>query len=190
MRELVIRYLPKMLDRELFQIYVPVKDKRLVAFNFFDKQSAFKFAESIVDGAFTGEEAESLLKVPILPDKPKRERAIRQDSLPLAERDINAWTAKRRNNHVIAVLRDAGDSGITSGDVYQSAKRQGDPTSQGTYQSILKRLARQEIAREDRNASPMKYYLLPDVNFRNSVLVENRPPTHSMLRKAAHTRED
>ena len=190
MRELVIRYLPKMLDRELFQIYVPIRE-RLVPFNFFDKASAFKFAEDLVDGTFTEEEIDSLFKVPSLPEKPRRQREVRQSSLPLGEREPGAWTPERRKRLFNEVCEKMPD-GFSTGDLLREARKQGDNTSQATYRSMLIRLEKKDQVKQIPNSKPIRYTFQGDVNFRNSVPVVEHPPPHSQLRRiaSAHTREE
>jgi len=190
MREIVIRYMPKMLDRDFFQVYVPIRE-RLVPFNFFDKASTFKFAEDVIDGEFTEEEADSLFKIPSLPDKPRRERAVRQDSLPLTEREPGTWTPERRKRLFQEVCEKKPD-GFSTGDLLREARKQGDNTTQATYRSMLIRLEKKDQVKMIPNSRPIRYIFQGDVNFRNSVPVVEHPPTHSQLRRiaSAHTREE
>jgi|GEM_PF-6082236 len=158
MKDIVIRYMPKFMDRDFYRVYVPIREE-LFPFNFFDKGVAFKFAEDIIDGAFTEEEIENLFRTPLLPEKPKKARPVRPDTLPLGERSNGAWTAAKRVKVTFDTIHEKASKGVSSTDVFKAAKAQGDTCTQAAYLSLLHRLEKKGTLRMDGKARPTRFFL-------------------------------
>jgi hypothetical protein len=190
MREIVIRYLPKFLDQELYKVFVPINGT-LTPFNFFEKQAAMLFANTIIDGEFTDEELRVVMLSPVLPAKERKKRG-RPEVVPLSERPISSlgeWDAKRRRVLTFEVLKDNEDRWTSSHEVWSAAKEKGDTVSHAAYHSLLRSLHKKDIV-EVQGERPYRYRLKPDVAFEHLTPIPTPKPTHKVERLKKRIRKE